>query len=46
MFLSLKPLRKNILTTYVGEILKSYSNERIWDEELLAAFQQQFEGWT
>jgi hypothetical protein len=34
------------LTTYVGEILKNYSNERMWDEELLDAFQQQFEGWT
>ena len=34
------------MTTYMGEQLKAYQLVDLWDEELLGAFQEQFEGWT
>ena len=34
------------MTTYMGEQLKAYQPADLWDEELLGAFQWQFEGWT
>ena len=37
---------KDHLTTYMGEQLKAYQPSDICDDELLYAFQDQFEGWT
>ncbi|XP_044724119.1 uncharacterized protein HRG_02015 [Hirsutella rhossiliensis] len=33
-------------TTYAAKALKAYTLEKMWDDEVFHAFQQDFEGWT